>query len=269
MCSPGSAKAATYETLGSMNSLGNKVVFITGAASGIGAEAARLLAAHGAKIVAADLDESGARRTAQETGGHAVAMDVTSEADWARAVPDAVERFGALDVLVNCAGIELVKSLTETSFAEWRRVMSVNLDGVFLGTRAAVAAMGRRGGSIVNISSVAGLNGFSRQSAYCASKGGVRLLSKACAVECAEAGLGIRVNSIHPGIIDTPMTQGILGSMDKRMQPEVEARWAQMHPLGHIGRAVDVAQCILFLASDASAFVTGTELVVDGGLTAR
>lgn len=144
----------------------------------------------------------------------------------------------------------------------------VNLDGVFLGTRAAIAVM-RRGGSIVNISSVAGINGFSRQAAYCASKGGVRLLSKAAAVECAEAGLGIRVNSIHPGIIDTPMAQDILGTVEPQMRPEIEARWKQLHPIGRIGQASEVAQCILFLASDASSFVTGTELVVDGGLTAR
>lgn len=251
------------------NTLKGKVALVTGAASGIGAEAARLLAAHGAKIAAADLDAAGAQRTAEETGGRAIAMDVTSEEDWARAVADAVAAFGHLDVLVNCAGIELVKAIADTSFADWRRVMSVNLDGVFLGTRAAIGAMGKRGGSIVNISSVAGINGYSRQAAYCASKGGVRLLSKAAAVECAEAGLGIRVNSVHPGIIDTPMTRGILGGMEKAARPEVVARWKLMHPLGRLGSAMDVAQCILFLASDASAFVTGTELVVDGGMTAR
>ena len=252
-----------------METLKGKVVLITGAASGIGAEAARLLAAHGAKIVAADLDEAGARRSAAQTGGHAIAMDVVSEADWARAMADTVAVYGGLDVLVNCAGIELVRSIAETTLQDWRRVMSVNLDGVFLGTRAAIAAMAGRGGSIVNISSVAGINGFSRQAAYCASKGGVRLLSKAAAVECAEAGLAIRVNSIHPGIIDTPMARGILGSADAAMRPGIEAGWIKMHPMGRLGGAIDVAQCILFLASDASAFVTGTELVVDGGLTAR
>jgi NAD(P)-dependent dehydrogenase (short-subunit alcohol dehydrogenase family) len=252
-----------------MDTLKGKVALVTGAASGIGAEAARLLAAHGAKIAACDLDAAGAQRIAQETGGHAIAMDVTSEADWDRAMKEALAACGPLDVLVNCAGIELVKSLPETSFAEWKRVMAVNLDGVFLGTRAAINAMGRRGGSIVNISSVAGINGFSRQGAYCASKGGVRLLSKAAAVECAEAGLGIRVNSIHPGIIDTPMSRDILGAADAATQAQIKARWKLMHPLGRLGSANEVAQCILFLASDASAFVTGTELVVDGGLTAR
>ena len=252
-----------------MGTVEGKVALITGAASGIGAEAARLLAAQGARIAAADLNEAGARTTADAVKGLAVAMDVTSESDWDRAVADTVSRFGALDVLVNCAGIELVRAIAQTSLADWRRVMSVNLDGVFLGTRAAIAAMGKRGGSIINISSVAGINGFPRQAAYCASKGGVRLLSKAAAMECAEDNLGIRVNSIHPGIIDTPMAREILDSMDEAARAGVRARWAQLHPLGHIGSAMDVAQCILFLASDASAFVTGTELVVDGGLTAR
>jgi 3(or 17)beta-hydroxysteroid dehydrogenase len=248
--------------------LKGKVVLITGAASGIGAEAARLLASHGARAVAADRDLQGARRTAAETDGHAIEMDVASEADWKRTVEETVATFGGLDVLVNCAGIELVKTIAETSLADWKRVMSVNLDSVFLGTRAAIPAM-KKGGSIVNISSVAGLNGYSKQAAYCASKGGVRLFTKASAVECAEAGLGIRVNSIHPGIIDTPMTQDILGKVNPAMRSEIETRWKAMHPIGRLGRASDVAQCILFLASDASAFVTGAELVVDGGLTAR
>ncbi len=251
-----------------MKTLENKVALITGAASGIGAETARLFASPGAKIAVADRDAAGGHKVAAETDGHAIEMDVTSEADWKRAVTATVETFGGLHVLVNCAGIELVKSMAETSYEDWRRVMSVNLDGVFLGTRAAIGVM-RKGGSIVNISSVAGINGFSRQVAYCASKGGVRLLSKAAAVECAEAGLGIRVNSVHPGIIDTPMAQEILGTVEAKMRGEIEARWKLMHPIGRIGRAAEVAQCILFLASDASAFVTGTELVVDGGLTAR
>lgn len=251
-----------------IETLKGKVALITGAGSGIGAEAARLLSDHGAEVVIADRDLTSARRVAAETSGHAIEMDVTSEADWTRTIAETVATFGGLDVLVNCAGIELVRSLSETSFEDWRRVMSVNLDGVFLGTRAAIAVM-RRGGSIVNISSVAGINGFSRQVAYCASKGGVRLLSKAAAVECAEAGLGIRVNSIHPGIIETPMKQYMLGTAEPQMRPEMEARMKQLHPIGRFGQASEVAQCILFLASDASSFVTGTELVVDGGLTAR
>ena len=252
-----------------MGDLQGKAAFITGAASGIGAETARLLAAKGAKVAAADLNADGARKIAAEVDGLAVTMDVTSEADWARAMAETLARYGALDVLVNCAGIELLRSIGETSLADWRRVMAINLDGVFLGIRAGIAAMGKRGGSIVNISSVAGISGFPRQAAYCASKGGVRLLSKAAAMECAEGGLGIRVNSVHPGVIDTPMARDILDSFDEAARAEIKARWALLHPLGHIGSAMDVAQCILFLASDASAFVTGAELVVDGGLTAR
>lgn len=247
--------------------LAGKVALVTGAASGIGAEASRLLAAHGAKVVAADQNLAGALQVA-DVGGLGLAMDVTSESDWTRAIAETVAKFGGLDVLVNCAGIELVRSIADTSLEDWRRVMSVNLDGVFLGTRAALGAM-RKGGSIVNISSVAGLNGFSRQAAYCASKGGVRLLTKATAIECAEAGRGIRANSIHPGIIDTPMARDILDNVDPAMRAEIEARWKLLHPIGRIGSAMDVAQCILFLASDASAFVTGAELAVDGGLTAR
>lgn len=252
----------------STETLAGKVALVTGAASGIGAEASRLLAAHGARIVAADQNLAGARQVAERVGGLALALDVTSEPDWTRAVAETVAKLGGLDVLVNSAGIELVRSIADTSLEDWRRVMSVNLDGVFLGTRAALAAM-RKGGSIVNISSVAGLNGFSRQAAYCASKGGVRLLTKATAIECAEAGRGIRANSIHPGIIDTPMARDILGNVDPAMRAEIEARWKLLHPIGRIGSAMDVAQCILFLASDASAFVTGAELAVDGGLTAR
>lgn len=251
-----------------METLKSKVAVVTGGASGIGAQTARLLAGHGAMVVVADRDLAGARTIAAEAGGHAVGMDVTSESDWKRTIDETVATFGGLDVLVNCAGIELVRTLAETSYEDWRQVMSVNLDGVFLGMRAAIAVM-RKGGSIVNISSVAGINGFSRQAAYCASKGGVRLLSKAAAVECAEAGLGIRVNSVHPGIIDTPMAREILGTVEAKQRREIEARWKLMHPIGRIGQAGEVAQCVLFLASDASAFVTGTELVVDGGLTAR
>lgn len=254
--------------MSSPQSLLGKIAIVTGAASGIGAQTARLLAAQGAKVVVADLDAARAAPVAAEIGGHAIAMDVTREDDWSRTVAETVSTFGALDVLVNCAGIELVRTLADTSLEQWRRVMSVNLDGVFLGIRAAIPAM-RSGGSIVNVSSVAGINGFSKQAAYCASKGGVRLLSKAAAVECAEAGLGIRVNSVHPGIIETPMTRDILDGVDAATRPHIEARWKALHPVGRLGQASEVAQCILFLASDASAFVTGAEMVVDGGLTAR
>ncbi len=253
----------------------DQIVLITGAASGIGRETALLLAANGARIAVADVDAQGGRETVgriEAAGGEAalLGLDVTREADWAAAIDAVIGRFGRLDVLVNSAGIELVKAIADTSFEEWRRVLAVNLDGVFLGTKAAIAAMAARGGgSIVNISSVAGINGFSRQAAYCASKGGVRLLSKAAAVECAEANLNVRVNSVHPGVIDTPMSRAVYDGLDDEQRARMEAYIDGLHPLGHVGEAADVAHCVLFLASDASKFMTGSEMVVNGGLTAR
>ncbi len=258
-----------------MASLSGKVALITGAASGLGRASALLLAEQGARIAAADLNaEAGEATVAQiaAAGGEAAffPLDVVDEDGWTATVTGVIERFGKLDVLVNNAGIELVQSIPETSFEEWRRVMDVNLDGVFLGIKAAIQGMRQSGGgSIVNISSVAGINGFSRQAAYCASKGGVRLLTKSAAVECAEGGLNIRVNSVHPGVIDTPMYQAFFDGMDEQSAKAAEERFTALHPIGHVGASDDVAQCVLFLASDASKFVTGSEMVVDGGLTAR
>lgn len=258
-----------------MASLSGKVALITGAASGLGRASALLLAEQGARIAAADLNaEAGEATVAQiaAAGGEAAffPLDVVDEDGWTATVAGVIERFGKLDVLVNNAGIELVQSIPETSFEEWRRVMDVNLDGVFLGIKAAIQGMRQSGGgSIVNISSVAGINGFSRQAAYCASKGGVRLLTKSAAVECAEGGLNIRVNSVHPGVIDTPMYQAFFDGMDEQSAKVAEERFTALHPIGHVGAPDDVAQCVLFLASDASKFVTGSEMVVDGGLTAR
>jgi 3(or 17)beta-hydroxysteroid dehydrogenase len=252
-----------------------KSALVTGAASGIGRATATLLAREGAKVMIADVNEAGGRETAARitsAGGTAVfqRLDVTSEGEWQAAVDAAVARFGQLDILVNNAGMETIKLIPETSLADWRKLMSVNLDGVFLGVKTAVAAMRQSGGgSIVNISSVAGINGYARQSAYCASKGGVRLLTKSAAVECGEQGWNIRVNSVHPGVIDTPMAQMMLQGVD----PEVAAkRWERLkalHPIGRVGEPGDIAAAVLYLASDAAKFVTGSELVVDGGMTAR
>ncbi len=192
--------------------------------------------------------------------------------------PAATDRHGGLDVLVNNAGIALVQALVDTSLEQWHRVHAVNLDGVFLGTREAVAAMrpgGRagRGGSIINISSVGGLIGSERLTAYCSTKGGVRLFSKSVAIECGRAGYGIRVNSVHPGNTDTPMFRRELQDMlDKGMAASLdEARrfFMDMQVLPMIGEPGDVAAMVLFLASDAARFVTGAEFVVDGGLTAQ
>lgn len=259
------------------------MALVTGAAAGIGAACARVLAAHGARVVLADLDEPGARAGADaitRAGGHAeaIALDVTREDDWRRVVDGILDHHGGFDVLVNNAGIALVKTLLETSLDDWRRVHAVNLDGVFLGTRAAVEAMrpgGRagRGGSIVNLSSVGGLIGAEGLTAYCSTKGGVRLFSKSVAVECGRAGWDIRVNSVHPGNTDTPMFRRELDEMVAKgmvkTRDEALKFYLDMQLMPAIGQPEDVAAMVLFLASDAARFVTGAEFVVDGGLTAQ
>jgi NAD(P)-dependent dehydrogenase (short-subunit alcohol dehydrogenase family) len=192
--------------------------------------------------------------------------DVTSETGWKSVIDRTLEEFGRLDVLVNNAGVIIYNKIEDTSLAEWRWIMSVNLDGVFLGTKFAIAAMKKNGGgSIINIASVAGLIGNPDASAYHASKGGVRSLSKAAAIECSKAGYdyNIRVNSIYPGVINTHMA-------DDLKQDEIKYKTAlSWHAMGRFGEPQDVAYGVLYLASDESRFLTGSELVIDGGWTAR
>ena len=260
-----------------------KVALVTGAAMGIGAACARVLAGHGARVVLADVDEAAAKAVAgaiSRDGGTAgaVALDVTREDQWRGAIDAVVSGHGGLDVLVNNAGIAVVKTLLETSLDDWRRVHAVNLDGVFLGTKHAVEAMrpggkAGKGGSIVNVSSVGGIIGAEGLSAYCSTKGGVRLFTKSVAVECGRAGYGIRVNSVHPGNTDTPMFRRELEDMVAKgmvaNRDEALKFYMDMQVLPQIGQPEDVAAMVLFLASDASRFVTGAEFVVDGGLTAQ
>jgi NAD(P)-dependent dehydrogenase (short-subunit alcohol dehydrogenase family) len=254
-----------------MDRVKDKVAVVTGAAGGIGRTAALLLAAEGAKVVVTDLDESGIEKVAGEIGGRGgkaafVRHDVTREADWEKAIHTAVSEFGRLDVLVNSAGVIIYKKIEDTSLEEWRWLMGVNLDGVFLGTKCAIAAMKKYGGgSIINIASTAGLIGNPDASAYHASKGGVRLFSKAAAIECSKAGYGynIRVNSIYPGVIETRMADALKKDENKY---RTALSW---HPIGHFGEPQDVAYGVLYLASDESKFLTGSELVIDGGWTAR
>ncbi len=256
-----------------MARLAGKVALVTGAASGIGRATARAMAEEGAAIVATDLNETDGAALAEEiegAGGQGLFLrhDVSQEDDWAAVMAALGARFGRLDVAVNNAGIGEPLPIRQTSLADWRRTIAVNLDGVFLGTKAAIEAMAvSGGGSIVNISSVLGIVGSPASAAYSAAKGGVRLLSKSAALECAEAGLGIRVNSVHPGYIETPMVQD---AFERRADPAATRKHIEgLHPLGHLGDAADIAAAIVFLASDDSKFVTGTELVVDGGFTAR
>ena len=248
--------------------LENKVALISGGARGMGAVEAKLFAKEGAKVVIADvLEDEGKQTEAEinEAGGQClfVRLDVTSEENWLQAVAATVTRFGKVDILVNNAGIFPLGNVEETTVEMWDRVMAINGKGVFLGTKAAIPEMRKAGGgSIINLSSVAGLIGSARAAAYGASKGAVRIFTKATAVQYAKE--GIRANSVHPGIIDTPMTAPtILTDESSR-----EAAMART-PLGRLGQSMDVAYGVLFLASDESSFMTGSELVIDGGLTAQ
>ncbi|MCB1744823.1 MAG: glucose 1-dehydrogenase [Gammaproteobacteria bacterium] len=248
--------------------LAGKVALISGGARGMGAVEGRLFAEEGARVVLGDvLDDEGHALAAQiqAAGGQAlyVHLDVTSEADWQCAVDTAVQRFGRLDVLVNNAGVSGVGRIEDVSLEEWHRVMEINSTGVFLGTRAAIPALrAAGGGSIVNISSQLGLVGTDNSSPqYQASKGSVRLLTKTTAIQYAEE--GIRANSVHPGPIETPMTAA------RRGDPSTVRLITSRIPLGRYGKPEEVAYGVLYLASDEAAFVTGSELVIDGGWTAQ
>ena len=246
--------------------LEGKVALISGGARGMGAEEALLFAREGAKVVIGDVLEAEGRAVAASIpGGQAIfaRLDVTSESDWQRAVSLAEEVYKRLDILVNNAGVSAVGGIEDTTEEEWDRVMSVNAKGVFLGTKYAIPAMQRAGGgSIINISSQLGIVAMSESSPqYIASKGAVRLLTKSTAIQYAAD--GIRCNSVHPGPIVTPMTEG------RRSDPAVRELMTSRIPLGRYGEAIDVAYGVLYLASDEASFVTGSELVIDGGWVAQ
>jgi NAD(P)-dependent dehydrogenase (short-subunit alcohol dehydrogenase family) len=255
-----------------------KVALVTGGSSGIGAAVAELLAREGASVAVADIDDlRGPEIVAgiKKAGGEAMFLhqDVTSEPRWVEVVAEVEKRFGRLDILVSNAGIGIaVPSITEMSLEDWRRQTAINLDGVFLSVKHCLPLMRRTGGgSIIMMSSLAGLRGAPGLSGYCATKGGVRLFAKAIAMECASFGDGIRVNSVHPGIIDTPIwgkipTEAAGRAQNAPIDPEERAKLAT--PLARAGHAMEIAQGVLYLASDASAYVTGTELVIDGGMNA-
>ena len=264
-----------------MDRVKGKVAIITGAAGPIGKAAALLLAKEGARVVITDIDEINGKKAAEDIrgeGGQAIFLkhDVTSEQEWTDVIEKTLSQFGRLDVMVNNAGIMIQRAIEDIPLEEWRRVMSVNLDGVFLGTKHAIKAMKKTGGgSIINISSVAGLVGMQAPtSAYAASKGAVRLFTKSAAIQYSKAvsGYNIRVNSVHPGFIFTPMLEGIFRRDAEAAgctYEEVKKAREERDPIGRLGRPEDIAYGILYLASDESGYMTGAELVIDGGYTAR
>lgn len=252
-----------------MARLDGKAVLITGAASGIGRATAALLAGEGATVALADINETRGHDAAQAIEGAIFnRLDVTNETDWRRVTEAVVKRFGRLDGLVNGAGIVLAASIEETTLEDWRSVMAVNLDGTFLGCKHVLGAMRKTGGgSIVNLSSVSGIVGGHNLAAYNASKGGVRLLTKSVALHCARKGYDIRCNSVHPAFVETPMIESLVAA-----SPDVESArqsMARQVPLGRIAGPDEIARMILYLISDDSAFVTGAEMVIDGGVTAQ
>ncbi|MBW0005156.1 MAG: glucose 1-dehydrogenase [Hyphomicrobiales bacterium] len=252
-----------------MARLSGKTVLITGGASGIGRATALMMAREGARLVVADRDAKGAGRVSSEIGAAALSieMDVTEPTQWADALALIEKHFGALQVLVHSAGVGGIGTIEDTTFEEWRRVHAVNLDAVFFGTKAALPLMRRHPpGSIVILSSISGIVAARNLAAYNSSKAAVRHLSKSIALHCARQGYGIRCNSVHPTFIDTPMVQGMFASLGG---PEAaREKLGRQIPLGRIGEPDDVAHAIVYLASDESKLMTGSELVLDGGLSA-
>jgi NAD(P)-dependent dehydrogenase (short-subunit alcohol dehydrogenase family) len=255
-----------------MGQVDGKVAIVTGGASGIGAACAATLAREGAKVVITDLDDAGGQAVAEKiggAGGEAIYLhhDVSVEETWLAIIETAERRSGRLDVMVANAGIGILCKAVEMSLADWRQI-AVNLDGVFLSVKYAVPAMRRAGGGLIIVmSSVAGLRGSAGLAGYCATKGGVRLFAKAVAMECAAAGDGVRVNTVHPGVIDTPIWTKMAGSAGRNVPIDPNEVAQAGVPFGKAGTPQDIANGVLFLASDASNYMTGAELVIDGGMT--
>lgn len=263
-----------------MDRVKGKVAIITGVARGLGKAQAQLLAKEGAKVVGTDIDGTQGKNVLEEIrdqSGRAIFVkhDVTSDENWREVMDKTLSEFGRLDVLVNNAGVAVRKAIEDISLEEWRWVMSVNLDGVFLGTKHAIRLMKKTGGgSIINISSVGGIVALLDTSPYIASKGAVRLFTKAAALECSKSAhdYNIRVNSIHPGFVLTQIVeQAIQAEVEGTGRTYEEAKKSRedLTPIGQFGDPEDIAYGVLYLASDESKFMTGSELIIDGGYTAR
>ena len=249
-----------------------KVALITGAASGLGRATARRLAEEGAKVMVTDWEDKGGNQTVEliKNAGHEASymhQDVSSETEWQAVIAHVEATYGQLDILVNNAAVIIAKSIKDTSLKDWQWQNSIALDGVFLGVKYGCESMEKSGGgSIINISSIAGIVGLDKSAAYCAAKGGVRLLTKAAAAEFARLKNNVRVNSVHPGVILTPGVESTIrkyGGTDKANK--VRERFEAMSPLGELGEPSDIANGVLYLASDESKYMHGAELVIDAG----
>lgn len=256
--------------------LAGKVALVTGAAQGIGQAIATMMVQEGAEVMFSDSNAEGVAAAAAAAGGQALAHDVSDPESWAAVARAVSERWGLLDILVNNAGIEGIGPVRALTLESWRRVMAVNLEGTFLGCRAMHAWLheaGTRnsaGSSVINISSVAGLVGLPLQTSYSAAKAAVRQLTQSLAIEWPQTGSNIRVNSIHPGAIRTPLLKhGLVNARELMGGNDPWAALLAAHPIGRIGRASDVAYGAVYLASDEASFVTGSALVIDGGYTAQ
>lgn len=257
-----------------MKRVKNKVAIVTGGASGLGKSSAKLLAREGAKIVVSDIDEEGGKKVVQqikEDGGEAIFIkqDVAKEDEWKNVIETTLETYGKLHILANSAGIGLGGTVEDVTLEDWKNLIDINLNGTFLGTKYGIKGMRKtdEGGSIINFSSIEGLIGDPNLPAYNSSKGGVTIFTKSAALHCAKQGYGIRINSIHPAYIWTPMVENFL-----KAQGDVEEGKKQLeslHPIGHLGEPDDIGYGVVYLASDESKFMTGSELVIDGGYTAQ
>ena len=253
-----------------MSRMQDKRCLVSGAARGIGLAVCERLIEEGAQVMMADIDAASGETQAQRLGEHAVfqPLDVTRDEQWDAAL-DAIERrWGGVDVLVNNAGIALMGDIESTTPEQWQRTLEVNLSAVMLGTRKAVARMKGQGGAIVNMASIEGLIGEPLALAYNAAKGGVRLFTKSAAVHCARAGYGIRINCVCPGFIDTEMVRGAVGGLGEEAAEQFHQTLMARVPMGRLGHAREIANAVLFAASDEASFMTGADLVVDGGHTA-
>ncbi len=255
-----------------MGRVENKVALVTGAAQGLGAAIAIMLAREGARVLLTDINADGVQQQADLINAEvpqsaaALCQEVSSEAGWQETIAAVEDHFGGLNILVHNAGIGSVGNVVEESLESWQRVHAVDLDSVFLGCKYGIPLMEKSGGgSIVNISSISGIIAGHNMAAYNSAKAAVRHLSKSIALHCARAGNGIRSNSIHPVFIDTPILDALAGDRDKE---EVRKKLGRQIPIGRIGEPDDVAYAVLYLASDESKFVTGTEIRIDGGISA-